>query len=351
MNKRNGFEWVVTICILMVALLAAHLIQTMPVVAASSLTTLEIPRPTAEPSRKSSAQPSLTAGPGLVFPTLVPPSGPLLERAPVLTVTKRALNEDGGPLYPGEHLLYTTIISNSRNIKSTKLVASDTISTHTNSVADNTSILSFAPVMTITKTGPLTATVRQQVVYSFAISHSGGDGSPIRNVIITDNMVGPVNYVGGDDSDGRLEVDETWTYTASYTVPPGVSDPLINTAEVVGTDNDGDVIVASDTHYLDIQGSIYLPIVLKPGPTILSVHNDHTGGNVTFIVRDQTTHAEITRCTVPNNATQPCDHDQDGSNLFPPGTYEVYVVSVCGPPATIIKTYDSGPETTRVFCK
>jgi len=351
MNKRKGFEWVVTICILMITLLAAHLIQTMPVVAASGLTTLEIPRPAAEPSRKSSAQPSLIAEPGLVFPTFVPPSGPLLEPAPVLTVTERALNEDGSPLYPGEHLIYTIIISNSRNIKSTKLVASDTIPTHTNSVADNTSILSFAPVVTITKTGPVTATVRQEVVYSFAISHSGGDGSPVSNVIISDNMVGPVNYVGGDDSDGLLEVDETWTYTASYTVPPGVSDPLINIAEVVGTDNDGDVIVASDTHYLDIQRRVYLPVVLKPDPTILSVHNDHTGGSVTFIVRNRTTHAEITRCTVPNNAAQPCDHDQDGSNVFPPGTYEVYVASVCGPPATFIRTYDSGPQTARVFCK
>jgi hypothetical protein len=78
--------------------------------------------------------------------------------------------------------------------------------------------------------------------------------------------------------------------------------------------------------------------MLKPLPTQLSVHNDNTGGNVTVTVQ-----GTGVSCMVPNNTTLVC-----GS--FPPGTYNVQVISPCGT-AIVPKFYDSGPQTTRVFCK
>jgi hypothetical protein len=82
---------------------------------------------------------------------------------------------------------------------------------------------------------------------------------------------------------------------------------------------------------------VYLPFITKPAPTQLSVFNDKTGGNITFTVL-----GTGVSCTVPNNTTLFC-----GS--FPPGIYNIQVTSPCGN-ATVPKTYDSGPQTTRVFC-
>lgn len=88
-----------------------------------------------------------------------------------------------------------------------------------------------------------------------------------------------------------------------------------------------------DTYY------IFLPAVLKQEPkTNLSVFNNNTGGNVTLTVI-----GTGVSCTVPNNSTQFC-----GS--FSPGTYDVQVQSPCGND-TISKTYEQGPQTTKVSCR
>jgi hypothetical protein len=94
---------------------------------------------------------------------------------------------------------------------------------------------------------------------------------------------------------------------------------------------------------------VFLPIIFKPEPTELYVQNDNTGANVTFIVR-QLSGSEVTRCTVANNQTQKCDHNGDDSHIFPPGTYQVEVNARCGSETTT-KTYGSGRQTTRIFCK
>ncbi|MBE7551152.1 MAG: DUF11 domain-containing protein [Anaerolineales bacterium] len=113
--------------------------------------------------------------------------------------------------------------------------------------------------------------------------------------------------------------------TASVTVT-GSSDPNMSNNSAVAT-----------TFVNGLQ-KVYLPFIIKPPPTELSVFNDKTGGNVTFTVI-----GTGVSCTVPNNSTLFC-----GS--FPPGTYNVQVTSACGN-ATTAKFYDSGPQTTRVFCK
>ncbi len=88
--------------------------------------------------------------------------------------------------------------------------------------------------------------------------------------------------------------------------------------------------------------SVYLPLILKAGPTGLSIFNDNTGGNVTFSVV-----GTGVSCTVPNNTTQLC-------GTFTPGTYTVNFTAPGCPgikSGSAIKTYGSGSVTTRVFCQ
>jgi mannitol-specific phosphotransferase system IIBC component len=92
------------------------------------------------------------------------------------------------------------------------------------------------------------------------------------------------------------------------------------------------------TTFVNGLNKVYLPFIIKPPPTELSVFNDKTGGNVIFTVI-----GTGVSCTVPNNTTLFC-----GS--FPPGTYTVQVTAACGS-ATTSKFYESGPQTTKVFCK
>lgn len=92
--------------------------------------------------------------------------------------------------------------------------------------------------------------------------------------------------------------------------------------------------------------SVSLPIILKPHLTELYIWNNNTGGNLTFVVRDLATKEQTVSCVVPNNTTHLC-----GS--FPPGTYEVQAFTLCGganPNPIAIKMYNSGPQTTEVYC-
>jgi uncharacterized repeat protein (TIGR01451 family) len=300
--------------------------------------------------------------------------------------------------------------------------------------------------------------VGQTVQFTFTVSYANtGDGSPINNITINDDVIGPVTSspVISGDADAILEPGEVWTYTANYIVQVTDPDPLTNVGTVTGKDNDNDDVTANDSHNLDVgltpafiitksgpvtateghpitytlivtnngqavannliitdaipaganyvsggtrvgnlvkwtvpslapntdvqavfvvnassnitnfdygvvaDGNVsaagqktvettvvvpasdtryvYLPLIFKPEPTELYVHNDSTGGNVTFTVL-----GTGVSCTVPNNKTRFC-------GTFPPGTYSVKVVSTCGN-NTFTKSYGSGPQTTRVYC-
>jgi hypothetical protein len=143
--------------------------------------------------------------------------------------------------------------------------------------------------------------------------------------------------------------------TLTYEVQ--VDDPLDpNISQLVNT-----VTVTSDETFTPASASVtitvadqdpgtrlvYLPMLVKPGPTQLSVMNDNTGDAVRFEVRDPTTKTEVASCNVPNNTTLFCA-------TFPSGTYEVQAFTACGgadPNPIAMITYPSGPVTTRVYCR
>jgi hypothetical protein len=179
-----------------------------------------------------------------------------------------------------------------------------------------------------------------------------------------DNILDALTRNGAEDLDGKGDcvangsttIPANDTYSCSFTemVSGSFGDPPAqNTIRADASDNDGNSDNAQDDAPVSfgqqVIYNVFLPIVIKPQMTELYVYNDGTGGNVTFIVRELSTNAEVTRCTVGNNQTIPCDHDSDGSNIFLPGTYKVEVTAVCGSDS-FEKTYAGGYQETRVFC-
>ncbi|MCB0164077.1 MAG: hypothetical protein KDI79_07625 [Anaerolineae bacterium] len=159
---------------------------------------------------------------------------------------------------------------------------------------------------------------------------------------LNDNVYGNLNGKGTCAVGGNIAVGGQYqcNFTANVSGVQGQSKTSTVTANVQDDDNENLSNFGSATVVIGeaIIYKVNLPILIKPGPALLSIHNDNTGGNVIFTVV-----GTGVSCTVPNNTTQFC-----GS--FPPGTYNVKAQSPCGT-ATAQKTYDSGPQTTRIFCQ
>jgi len=152
----------------------------------------------------------------------------------------------------------------------------------------STTLAGYTPVLFVDKDGPSTANVGDTVVYYFTVVNlnsvsiawlnlspisaaSIGDGSPVSNITVNDNIAGPATYVSGDfNGNGRLDRTEAWLYTASYTIGSTDPNPLFNQVTVRGQDQEGDVLVATDIHRTSIVSTdpanlstIFLPIVMK----------------------------------------------------------------------------------------
>ena len=129
----------------------------------------------------------------------------------------------------------------------------------------------YGPALEVVKEGPTTAEVGHTVVFTFTATNDSinGDGSPISDVSVSDDIAGLATHVSGDDGDQLLEVGETWAYTASHTIHATDPDPLVNTATARGKDGNGDDVPdATDSHSTAIEGGsdpvflFFFPIVL-----------------------------------------------------------------------------------------
>lgn len=172
----------------------------------------------------------------------------------------------------------TSPLTNGTVITNTASVTSTEVPTPTTGMVTNT-VIEYAPALSLTKTGPVTATVGQGVIYTFTVTNDDvdGDGSPLSDVTLEDNVAGAASYIGGDDDgDDLLEVGESWVYTVGYTIPATVTNLLVNTATVAALDGDGDIIDDSDSHSLDVEFNPALRVV-KSGPIAA-----HVGDLVTF---------------------------------------------------------------------
>jgi hypothetical protein len=112
------------------------------------------------------------------------------------------------------------------------------------------------------------AEVGDTIVYTLSVANDTvhGDGSPIQDLSLTDDLVGTITLIGGDDGDGWLEVGESWVYTASYTIQTTDPDPVINTAFVSGIDLDGEEVPESSDKHVVVTGDrlyLFMPLVLR----------------------------------------------------------------------------------------
>ena len=165
------------------------------------------------------------------------------------------------------NLLTNTVTANGTDFDGAPVVAQDA---HTTDVV-------FAPVLQVVKSGPATAVVGQTVNYTFAVSHDpSSDGSPLVLLTVTDDVAGVATYVSGDDGDGRVELGETWTFAAAYTIKASDANLLTNTATAQAADRDGDTITTTGTHTTDIEFAPLLAVV-KSGPATALV-----GDSVTY---------------------------------------------------------------------
>jgi uncharacterized repeat protein (TIGR01451 family) len=222
-----------------------------------------------------------------------------------------------------------------------------------NSALEDTHVNTEADLAVTQYSSPNSVLPGDELTYHITVTNNGP--SDAMGVMLTDTLASGVSfqsstpgaptctYAGGDVTcDLNVLGDaDTASVDILVTVAPGAEGNLANTTTVSSSTFDPNGDDNSDTENILVGEAgityIYLPIIFKPALTELSVFNDNTGGDVEFAVL-----GTGVSCTVPNNVVQFC-----GS--FPPGTYTVKVVSMCGT-GTALKTYESGPQTTRIYC-
>jgi len=405
MDRRKLFNLALIISsslVLMAALIV--LFQAAPATAATRVTTLY----EAGSSLDLEGISPVSSEPGLALPPSLPRKGPLLQENSILTITKSA---DPNPVNAGEVLTYTIVVINGGDANATGVVITDDLDSEVRfagasdggsyrsgvvtwnvteigigqtisrtlwvtvtDVASGTILSNTAWVTptdgidnsdtittTVTTAADLqiakSASVNPVVVgtsFTYAIGVSNNGPSVASGVTVTDALPlgltfdaeGSSPECSASDQDvtctiGVLPVSGHLTLAIAVTVDTSLEDGLVlsNTASVSGDEPDPNENDNSATEESLVERiKIFLPILLKPAPTKLSVFNDTTGDDVTFSVRG----TPVT-CVVPNNTKQFC-------GTFPPGTYQIRVISACGE-GLFTKTYGPGPVTTRVFCR
>ncbi|OQY46932.1 MAG: hypothetical protein B6242_06230 [Anaerolineaceae bacterium 4572_78] len=120
---------------------------------------------------------------------------------------------------------------------------------------DNT--VTTSPTIKLIMTALDTAQVGDTIPFTYMLTNMGD--TLLHDVSLTDNYAGSANYVSGDtDSNGWLDLTETWLYTANYTIMP--TDPafITPTANVVATDLLGTMSTDNVTHTIAINFSPHM---------------------------------------------------------------------------------------------
>lgn len=83
--------------------------------------------------------------------------------------------------------------------------------------------------------------IGETVEYTYYVSNTGT--VDLTNIVVTDNKISEVEYESGDtNSNGLLELDETWVYTASATLCENTT----NIGTVTGEDEYGEIVTDED---------------------------------------------------------------------------------------------------------
>ena len=118
--------------------------------------------------------------------------------------------------------------------------------------ATHTLQIDYQPALNITQTGPEVGVAGNQMWFNFSITNdiTKGDGSPIRNLVLTDTTgyvptrIRTLNDNGNDVLDGG----EIWVYETFYIVPPNQTNPYLNIGVASGFDKNDDLIQNTAIH-------------------------------------------------------------------------------------------------------
>ena len=132
------------------------------------------------------------------------------------------------------------------------------------------------PSINVSKSGPSTAMIGENVTYNFTVTN-GGD-VPLENITVVDDIAGVATYQSGDtNNNSLLDTNETWMFTVGYTVLGTDSNPLVNTATVSGY-YEGTKYSNTDTHSMEVREAIIpdpsLTLVKTASPTNYSAVGD-----------------------------------------------------------------------------
>ncbi|MEM7033515.1 MAG: PKD domain-containing protein, partial [Chloroflexota bacterium] len=136
--------------------------------------------------------------------------------------------------------------------------------------------VNFNAAIDFEKTGPTFASIGETIIFTFEV-RTAGDNSSLSNVVVTDTLgisvvsVGGAFNIGDTNTNDKVDVNETWIYTAAYTIPPDATSPLLNSGVVVAQDGDLNDVTASDSHFTLLQFNPRLSLD-KTGPTLATVN-------------------------------------------------------------------------------
>ncbi|MDH3462374.1 MAG: hypothetical protein OEM32_01950, partial [Acidimicrobiia bacterium] len=130
---------------------------------------------------------------------------------------------------------------------------------------DDTNTVVFAPELAIGATGTTQMLRGDTANLTFSVSHGpSSDGSRIFSAAVTCDVCDSVTYDSGDtNSDGVLDVGETWLYSATAPSDGTTPDPMTADITATGEDRAGERLRASTTHDVDlvdpgsISGSVF----------------------------------------------------------------------------------------------
>jgi uncharacterized repeat protein (TIGR01451 family) len=94
---------------------------------------------------------------------------------------------------------------------------------------DRASVAILKPGIKLAKTAePASVHVGDNITYTFKVTNTGN--TPLSDISVSDNLVDEITYVSGDkNGDGLLDTNEAWIFTASYTTSAADLGTLVNT--------------------------------------------------------------------------------------------------------------------------